>query len=167
MKGGLKSMEVAGTGISGSTSGILPSGLIAGSLRKQTLKVARGDSVRIFIELRGCGARGLRYRVRMNERHGLVIIESTTEPLFEAARLLLSEGIVGKIEMWDCCRTFPRMRGDIARLASMTVSEGQDGITLRRYVERIASRDFENKAPQGAETQIGRSGCVAQTSRGT
>lgn len=74
--------------------------------------------LRIYIELRGHGARGPRYRVRMNKPDGMVIIDATTEPLYDAARVLLSKDIIGKIEMWDRQRPYCRLRGDIETLAS-------------------------------------------------
>jgi hypothetical protein len=51
----------------------------------------------------------------------------------------LSKGITGKIEMWDSARAFPRMWGDIERLAGITVSEGRTGLSIRRYVKRAIS----------------------------
>jgi hypothetical protein len=131
-------------------------GLLDGSSNSCTLPVAQGDHLRIFIELRSHGARGPRYRVRMNKPDGMVLIGSTTEPLFDVARFLMSKGITGKIEMWDGIRAFPRMRGDIERLAGLTVSEGKDRTTLRRYVERTASGDFELEASDIEEIGNGR-----------
>ncbi len=120
--------------------------------------------LRAYIELRGYGARGPRYQVRMNRPDGMVIIESTTEPLFDAARALLSKGITGKLEMWDSTRAFPRMRGDIERLATLTVSETQNGIALRKYAERTGSGGFEESPIQGARNEIGPPGSVLQAS---
>ncbi len=116
--------------------------------------------LRAYIELRGYGARGPRYRVRMNKPDGLILIDATTEPLFDAARALLSRGIIGKLQIWDSVRPYWRMQGDIERLASLTVSEGQDGITLRRYVARAAGGDFEDDATQESQNEIGRPGRV-------
>jgi hypothetical protein len=48
------------------------------------------------------------------------------------------------------------MRGDIERLAGMTVSEGQHGMTLRKYVERTASGDFKEEASDDAQAELGR-----------
>lgn len=118
--------------------------------------------LRAYIELRGHGARGPRYQVRMNKPDGLVLIDATTEPLFDVARALLSRGITGKLQIWDSIRPYWRMQGDIERLAGLTVSEGQDGITLRRYVERTAGGDFEDEASDGAQNEIGRPGSVVQ-----
>lgn len=122
------------------------------------------SGIRVFIGLRGHGARGPRYRVRLNAPDCMVIVESTTEPMFGAARFLLSKGITGWMEMWDGIRAFPRMRGDIERLAGMTVSEGKDGIALRRYVERTPGGDFQGDQCQGGQTETVRPEYVAQTS---
>lgn len=121
--------------------------------------------LRIYIELRGHGARGPRYRVRMNKPDGMVIIDATTEPLYDAARVLLSKDIIGKIEMWDRQRPYCRLRGDIETLAKLTVSEGIHGITLRGYAERTASGDFEDQPSDEAQTEIGRPEHVVQVSR--
>lgn len=118
--------------------------------------------LRIYVELRGHGARGPRYRVRMNKPDGMVIIDGTTEPLFDAARVLVSKGIAGRLEMWDGQRPFCRMSGNIERLAGLTVSEGQDGIALRKYVERTDGGQFEDEAPEGAGHEVARPGRVLQ-----
>jgi hypothetical protein len=99
--------------------------------------------LRVYAELRGYGARGPRYQVRMNKPDGMVIVNATTEPLFAAARVLLSKGVTGKLQLWDSIRPYCRLQGDIERLAGMTVSEGDAGMCLRRYVERTAGDDFE------------------------
>lgn len=139
-------------------------GLLDGSSNSCTLPAAQGDHLRIFIELRGYGAKGPRYRVRKNAPDGIVIIESTTEPLYDAARFLLAKGITGKVEMWDRVRAFPRMGGDIERLATMTVSDGQHGIALRKYVELSVGGDLDGNAPQGAQNKVGRPKSVMRAS---
>lgn len=120
--------------------------------------------LRAYIELRGYGARGPRYQVRMNRPDGMVIVNATTEPLFAAARVLLSKDIAGKLEIWDGAKPFPRLSGDIERLAGMTVREGQTGIAIRKYAERTADGDFEDEHQDDAGNQIGRSGSFPQTS---
>jgi len=123
--------------------------------------------VRIFIMCRGYGARGPRYRVRLNKPDGMIIIESTTEPLFASARFLLSKGIKGKIEMWDDTQAFCRMSGNIEGLARMTVSEGQHGITLRKYAEQPASGKSEEQPTKEARAEICRPRSVRHGSRAT
>ncbi len=56
------------------------------------------------------------------------------------------------------------MKGDIERLAGMTVSEGQIGIVLRKYVEHTAGGNFEDEPTAEAQTEIGRPRSVLQAS---
>ena len=121
--------------------------------------------LRIYAELRGHGARGPRYQVRMNKPDGMVIIDATTEPLYAAARVLFSKGITGKLQLWDNVRPYYRLQGDIERLAGLTVAEDQHGIRLRRYVDRTADGDFEDGAPEGAQIENGRPERALQASR--
>ncbi|MGE4249052.1 MAG: hypothetical protein AB7F09_06665 [Parvibaculaceae bacterium] len=118
--------------------------------------------LRVYAEVRGYGARGPRYQVKMNQPSGMVIVNATTEPLFAAARVLMSKGVTGKLQLWDGARPFPRMTGDIERLAGLTVSEGQDGISLRKYAERTASGDFDADPSRDTPDEIGRPGSVLQ-----
>ena len=121
--------------------------------------------LRIFIEQRGHGARGPRFTVRLNRADGAVLIDGTNEPLHDAARLLLSKGITGRLQMWDGVRPYWRLQGDIERLAAVTVSEGQHGITLRKYAERTAGGDFDDKPSRDVPTEIDRPRSAPQASR--
>lgn len=103
------------------------------------------DPLRAYAELRGHGAKGPRYLVRMNRPDGMVIVNTTTEPLFAAARVLHSKGVTGKLQLWDSVRPYCRLQGDIERLAGMTISEGDAGIRLRKHVEHTAGDDFEDE----------------------
>lgn len=116
------------------------------------------------MELRGYGARGPRYRITMNSPGGMVIVPTTTEPLFAAARLLHSQGVSGQLQLWDSVRPFPRLQGDIERLAGLTVAEDQHGIRARKYVERITDGNSEDEAPEGAEIENGRPECAPPAS---
>lgn len=120
--------------------------------------------LRIYAELRGYGARGPRYQVRMNRPDGMVIVDATVEPLLATARLLLSRGITGKLQLWDSVRPFCRLQGDIERLAQWTVAEDQNGIGLRKYVERTADGDFEPEPSDSLEIEIGRPARAVQAS---
>jgi len=115
---------------------------------------------RILISLRGHGKRGPRYAVHLNSADGPLLLEGTSQPMLDAARCLLAQNITGPIEMWDNTRGFPRLKGDIEKLARLTVSETQAGINLRRYVERAAGGDLEDEPSSGAENESGRPGCV-------
>lgn len=114
--------------------------------------------LRVYAEQRGHGARGPRYRVRMNRPDGMVIVEATSEPLYAAARVLHSKGVTGKLQLWDSVRPFWRMQGDIERLAGLTVAEDRNGISLRKYVERVTGGDFEDEGDDMPENEIGRPG---------
>lgn len=120
--------------------------------------------LKAYMELRGYGARGPRYRVTMNTPAGMVLIQTTTEPLFAAARLLHSQGVSGQLQLWDSTRPFPRLQGDIERLSGLTVAEDQHGIRARKYVERTADGDFEDEAPEGAEIENDRPECAPPAS---
>ena len=122
--------------------------------------------LRIYAELRGHGARGPRYLVRMNQPDDMVIVNATTEPLYAAARVLQSKGVTGRLQLWDATRPYCRLQGDIEHLAGMTVSEGDRGICLRPYTERTASGHFDEHGVRVSvyETQI--AGALRQTVTG-
>lgn len=120
--------------------------------------------LRIYAELQSHGARGPRYQVRMNRADGMVIVNATTEPLFAAARVLLSKGVTGRLQLWDSARPFCRLQGDIERMAAFTVSEGQDGIALRKYTDRTADGDFDPEASDDPEIENGRPARAVQAS---
>lgn len=122
------------------------------------------DPLRVFAELRGHGAKGPRYLVRMNRPDGMVIVNTTTEPLYAAARVLHSKDVSGKLQLWDNVRPYCRLQGDIERLAGMTVSEGDRGLCLRPYTERTASGDFDGEASETAPEEIGRPECAPRVS---
>jgi hypothetical protein len=131
---------------------------------KRLSQVVPTAPICVFAELRGHGARGPRYAVRVNKPDGLVLIDGTTEPLFDAARVLLSRGITGRIELWDSERPFPRMRGVIEHLARKTVSETDAGICIRRYAERIVDGDFKDEGAAYALSTNGRPCVTMQAS---
>src|SRR5262245_46803260 len=81
---------------------------------------------RIYIKLQRHTNRGPVYKARLGSPEGPVLVNSSLEPIFAASRVLIGCGITGKIEMWDSVRPFPRMSGDIARLAKLTVREDSD-----------------------------------------
>ena len=65
---------------------------------------------------------GQRYRVWHD---GEVLIESAREPLMEAARVLSSKGVTGRLRQVRKGRTGYDIEGLIAVLAPLTVTEGQ------------------------------------------
>lgn len=61
----------------------------------------------------------------------LIIVEST-EPFLDGCRVLKARGLSGLAEMWDAVRPYPRMTGDIAKAAGLTVEEGDRPPRFRR-----------------------------------
>lgn len=84
----------------------------------------------IISDIKRAGHRGPLYRVSFG---GAVLIEGTTQPLLDAARVLHSMGLTGTLEMWDEVRRYPRMRGDIEKLAELTVREGDGKPRLQNF----------------------------------
>jgi hypothetical protein len=79
---------------------------------------------RILIEPRTIrGERGQYYRVHCQ---GAVLIDETWNPVFEACRVLLACGFVGRLEVWRFGKDYPDMVvPDIARAAEWTVEESE------------------------------------------
>ena len=96
----------------------------------------------ITIEPVSIGQRGQRYRITHAER---VLIESTREPLFDACRALLAQGITGRLEMWRPGKAHSDMSTDIERGAALTVAEtAESGPDFRPW------RPFEKDADEHA-----------------
>jgi hypothetical protein len=100
------------------------------------------------------GERGQRYRVIYN---GSVLIEDTWNPEYDACRVLLTNGITGKLETWRQDRRAPSMRLDIEKSATLTVEEGQQvGPRFRRWAahpehaghEAISRSRVRSQAPE-------------------
>lgn len=68
----------------------------------------------------GIGGQGQRYRVLHS---GHVLLESCREPLFEACRALVTDGVTGVVEMWRPGKAHPDMTVDIERGARLAVVE--------------------------------------------
>jgi hypothetical protein len=67
------------------------------------------------------------YRARLGHKDGEIIVEGSSTPFLDAARILTARGETGSLEMWDSERTYPRMKGDIAEMAKLTVVENDKG----------------------------------------
>jgi hypothetical protein len=63
------------------------------------------------------------YVARLHGPAGEIIVKDTPIPFLDAARILLQRGVTGILELWDSERPYPRMRGDIAEMAKLTVVE--------------------------------------------
>lgn len=120
--------------------------------------------LRVYIGTPRPGARGLLYDCRMNTADGLTIVTGTVQPLLDTARVLAAKGVTGELELWDAHRPFPRMRGNIERMAAVTISEGQDGLAIRKYVDHAADGDFRPGPSDDREIETGRPGRALQAS---
>jgi hypothetical protein len=121
------------------------------------------------------GERGQHYRVIYK---GVILIEDTRNPEYDACRALLGKGITGKLETWRQDRQAPCLRLDIERGANLTVEEGQRvGPRIKRWVAHPDAANLEGIScsrglPQRPETlrrgdvpPISSSRAVGQTAR--
>ena len=112
-----------------------------------------------------------RYDGRLNAIDGEQIITGATEPLFDAARILHSRGLEGRLEMWDVVTPYARMSGVIAKLAKMAVREGNlDGPRFCRFQQnphqRVASGQNGRGPHPYRKTQLARLGEPPATANG-
>lgn len=96
-------------------------------------------TARITIEPTRFESRGQLYCVLYD---GSTLIEAAREPLLEACRALVAEGVTGRVEMYRPGKTHPDMRADIACAARLTVKEGDDGPRFRPWMP-FSSRPVE------------------------
>lgn len=95
--------------------------------------------------------RGPCYCAWLGSQTGEPIIESSTQPFLDAARVLLARGITGPAELWDSVLPYARMRGDIAALAELTVTEGDDPPRFSRWKPFAPRRVWSKTAESGEE----------------
>jgi hypothetical protein len=87
---------------------------------------------RVFIECIGYGPTGARYRV--TDENGRVLVSASRVPEYDAARVLVAEGVTGRLEVWRATATSPAMILDIEWAARMTVEENTTtSPTLRKW----------------------------------
>jgi hypothetical protein len=102
---------------------------------------------RIFIECTGHGQTGAHYRV--TGENGRVLVARSRVPEFDAARVLLAEGVTGELEIWRPAGTSPAMRLDIGKAAEHTVVEGATiGPVIRRWTadnRRVAGEEDDDR----------------------
>ena len=77
-------------------------------------------AIKITIEPASIGQRGQRYRVF---HEGCVLLVSTREPLFDACRALLAQGVTGRLQMWRPGKAHHDMAVDIEAGARLAVIE--------------------------------------------
>ena len=118
-------------------------------------------TTRITIEAVSIGHRGQRYRVTHAER---VLIESTREPLFDACRALLAQGVAGRLEMWRPGKAHPDMSADIERGAALTVAETAEiGPVIRPW--RSFHRETDEPAFPDVPSEAGMAAPALSVSR--
>jgi len=76
---------------------------------------------RITIERASIGTTGQRFSASFREE---VIVATSKTPLFDACRVLLARGIIGRLEMWRPGKATWDMQIDIERGAKLSVTEG-------------------------------------------
>ena len=77
--------------------------------------------------------RGQLYRTRLDEPDGEVLCQQTVSPVCPSCRALLALGITGPFETWREGVPYACMRGDIEKVAGLTVAEGR--ITSPRFMK--------------------------------
>jgi hypothetical protein len=87
-------------------------------------------------------ARGALYEARLNSPIGPILIGLSPEPMLAACRALVAMGRSGPAEVWDAKRPFPRLSGDIAQLARLTVDENRRGFRRWQPFPVRASGEF-------------------------
>jgi hypothetical protein len=102
---------------------------------------------RVFIECTGFNGTGARYRV--NDEDGRVLVASTCDPEFAAARALLAKGVTGQLEVWRASAVFPSMVLDIETAAGLrtleTEVEGPKFVKWRPPPSESALPRFNNR----------------------
>jgi hypothetical protein len=76
---------------------------------------------RVFIACIGYSHLGAKYRV--TDEDGRVLVASSRDPEFDVARVLLAEGVAGRLEVWRATGTEAAMYLDIEKAAGLTVEE--------------------------------------------
>jgi hypothetical protein len=76
---------------------------------------------RVLIACIGYGHSGARYRV--TDEGGRMLVASSRDPEFDAARVLLAEGVTGRLEVWRATGTEAAMYLDIEKAAELMVEE--------------------------------------------
>lgn len=73
-------------------------------------------------------SRGQLYRARLGGPGGDVLVEQTVSPMCPSCRALMARGITGLFETWKEGVPYACMRGDIEKMAGLTVYEPDDGV---------------------------------------
>jgi hypothetical protein len=73
---------------------------------------------------------------------GKLLVDRSRDPMCDAARALLAQGITGKLTMLDGKTGKPRTIIDIEKAARLTVEEGPCAPRFRKYRERGGSEGY-------------------------
>lgn len=94
-------------------------------------------TLKILIEPTKLGQKGQRYQVTFEDE---VILEDTSNPEYDACRVLLSRGITGRLETWRRNLSYPCLILDIARAAKLTVKDNNSGTpVICKYTETLST----------------------------
>jgi hypothetical protein len=94
-------------------------------------------------------ARGALYETRLNSPVGPILVGLSPEPTLAACRALVAMGRSGPVEVWDIKRPFPRLSGDIAQLAGLTVDENRRSFRRWQPFPVRASGEFSANLESG------------------
>ena len=72
--------------------------------------------------------RGLLLMARLGGPNGMILVEGVHNPVCESCRVLMSRGIVGPFETWKQGVPYPCLRGEIEKMAGLTVNEPDKGV---------------------------------------
>jgi hypothetical protein len=94
------------------------------------------------------GRSGQRYRVIHDDT---ILIGSSGDPEFDTCRLLLDNGITGKVEVWRRGADFPSMRINIAKGARLITEDGDRiGPIFARWQPRSDDAQTAILGPEGS-----------------
>jgi hypothetical protein len=134
------------------------------------------QAVRIWIEalrhadgLPRYNSRGQLYRTRLGGPAGDVLVEQAVSPMCPSCRALRARGITGLFETWKEGVPYACMRGDIEKMAGLTVYEPDDGVVQfarwRPFDQNTVSRSAAS-APARNDDRAVRGEVPADTSTG-
>jgi hypothetical protein len=121
-------------------------------------------TVKIYIEPpHHANSRGPCYRAHLASSAGEILVESSTQPFLDAARVLLARGYTGTAELWDSERPYARMRGKIEQLAMLNVTEGNRPPRFNRWRPFAGVRGVSKTAESNEE--VGRAGFTEKAAK--
>lgn len=73
------------------------------------------------------------YKVRLGSADGDILLAASRSPLLDACRALKRLNIVGRAEMWDASRPYPRAWADIDKGAELRIVEDRNGLGVTKF----------------------------------